>query len=81
MDFQLISMCSTVVSVIVSNIRFFVLPYVVIPNQRHRQKNAKPAISLSRDAVKENDEPARLPPSPAVKGQSHILPKHDIICI
>lgn len=70
-DFQVFSMCNNVASIIISKLKFFLFlpPYLVIPNQRHRKNDAKPAMSLVRDAVKENDEPEKMPPPSAVKGQ------------
>ncbi|XP_051263193.1 kinesin-like protein KIF2C isoform X2 [Dicentrarchus labrax] len=40
-----------------------------VPNQQRRKNEAKSALSLVREAVKENDEPERMPPPPAVKGR------------
>ncbi|XP_070701000.1 kinesin-like protein KIF2C [Pempheris klunzingeri] len=41
----------------------------VIPNQQRRKNEAKLTQSLAREAVKENDEPERMPPPPAAKGR------------
>ncbi|XP_041658424.1 kinesin-like protein KIF2C isoform X2 [Cheilinus undulatus] len=43
-----------------------VLTNSVNPNRQHRKIEAQQ--ELSREAVKENDEPERMPPPPAVKG-------------
>ncbi|XP_042283660.1 kinesin-like protein KIF2C isoform X1 [Thunnus maccoyii] len=47
-----------------------VLTNSAIPNQQRRKNEAKPAMTLpfAREAIKENDEPERIPP-PAVKGR------------
>ncbi|XP_070774834.1 kinesin-like protein KIF2C [Enoplosus armatus] len=45
-----------------------VLTNSAVPNQQRRKNEAKPAQSLVREAIKENDEPERMPP-PAVKGR------------
>ncbi|XP_071347359.1 kinesin-like protein KIF2C isoform X2 [Trachinotus anak] len=48
-----------------------VLTNSVIPNQQRRQNETKPAQSLPfvREAIKENDEPQKMPPPPAAKGR------------
>lgn len=52
---------------------FVFLPYLVIPNQQRRKNKTKQAILLVPEAIKENDEPARMPPQPAVQGQQQIF--------
>lgn len=47
-------------------------PYLAVPNQQRRKNEAKPAPVLVREAIKEN-EPERMPPPPALKGQKQIL--------
>lgn len=44
---------------------------LAILNQQRRKNEAKSVQSLPfvREAVKENEEPERMPPPPAVKGQ------------
>ncbi|XP_040911089.1 kinesin-like protein KIF2C isoform X1 [Toxotes jaculatrix] len=48
-----------------------VLTNSVIPNQQRRKNETKPgqSLPLSREAIKENDEPERMPPPPAAKGR------------
>ncbi|KAM9349299.1 kinesin-like protein KIF2C [Symphorus nematophorus] len=46
-----------------------VLTNSAIANQQRRKNETKPSLSLVRGAVKENDEPERMPPPAAVKGQ------------
>ncbi len=46
----------------------FSSPYPAIPNQKSRKNEARTALSLAREAVKENDEPERMPPPASVKG-------------
>ncbi|XP_041804999.1 kinesin-like protein KIF2C isoform X1 [Chelmon rostratus] len=46
-----------------------VLTNSVIPNQQRRKNKTKQAILLVPEAIKENDEPARMPPQPAVQGR------------
>ncbi|XP_044075096.1 kinesin-like protein KIF2C isoform X2 [Siniperca chuatsi] len=46
-----------------------VLTNSAVPNQQRRKNEAKPAHSLVREAIKENDEPERMPPPPTVKGR------------
>ncbi|KAE8290938.1 Kinesin-like protein KIF2C Mitotic centromere-associated kinesin [Larimichthys crocea] len=45
-----------------------VLRNSAIPNQPNRKNEVKSALSLAREAIKEN-EPERMPPPPAVKGR------------
>lgn len=40
-------------------------------NQPHRKNESKSVLALMRETVKENDEPERMPPPPAAKGQQH----------
>lgn len=50
-----------------------VLPYLASSNQPHRKNESKSALALVRETVKDNDEPERMPPPPAVKsGCNHI---------
>uniref|UniRef100_H3DCR2 Kinesin-like protein n=1 Tax=Tetraodon nigroviridis TaxID=99883 RepID=H3DCR2_TETNG len=48
-------------------------------NQPHRKNEPKSALALMRETVKENDEPERMPPPPAVKGRrkSVAAPDHN----
>ncbi|KAM3603767.1 uncharacterized protein V6R79_001743 [Siganus canaliculatus] len=46
-----------------------VLTNSVIPNQQRRKNETKSALSLAREAVKENDEPEKMPPPATVKGR------------
>ncbi|GLD58513.1 kinesin-like protein KIF2C isoform X2 [Lates japonicus] len=48
-----------------------VLTNSVIPNQQRKKNESKPAQSLPfvRETIKENGEPERMPPPPAVKGR------------
>uniref|UniRef100_A0A674PDM6 Kinesin-like protein n=1 Tax=Takifugu rubripes TaxID=31033 RepID=A0A674PDM6_TAKRU len=46
-----------------------VLPYSGSSSRSHRKEESKSALALMRETVKENDEPERMPPPPAVKGQ------------
>nr|XP_033505886.1 kinesin-like protein KIF2C isoform X1 [Epinephelus lanceolatus]XP_033505887.1 kinesin-like protein KIF2C isoform X1 [Epinephelus lanceolatus] len=57
-----------------------VLTNSAIPNQQHRKNEAKPAQSLPyvREAKKENDEPERMPPAPAVKGRRKSVAPQEI---
>ncbi|XP_042353644.1 kinesin-like protein KIF2C isoform X2 [Plectropomus leopardus] len=58
-----------------------VLTNSALPNQEQRRKNeAKPAQSLAfvREAKKENDEPERMPPPPAVKGRRKSVAPQEI---
>uniref|UniRef100_A0A674P1H0 Kinesin-like protein n=1 Tax=Takifugu rubripes TaxID=31033 RepID=A0A674P1H0_TAKRU len=38
-------------------------------SRSHRKEESKSALALMRETVKENDEPERMPPPPAVKGR------------
>nr|XP_046264056.1 kinesin-like protein KIF2C isoform X2 [Scatophagus argus] len=55
-----------------------VLTNSVIHNQQRRKNETKPALSLVREAVKENDEPDRMPPPPAVKGRRKSVAPQEI---
>ncbi|XP_068197015.1 kinesin-like protein KIF2C isoform X3 [Antennarius striatus] len=40
-----------------------------VPNHQHKKNEAKPSLMLTREAVKENDEPERMPPPQTVRGR------------